>query len=178
MNSQTSHTVEGLVQPATQEDLPVIHWLFENAISYQKENGFIGWQTYDKEYLANDVDKGLLFKVTQAEKLVCIFCVCYTDALIWRAREKGDAVYLHRIVVHPGHRGEQLFAKVLAWAIDHARQLQRSFVRMDTWADNKKIIDYYMRYGFRFVEEYTTPDDPNLPAQHRDLKVALLEYGD
>lgn len=176
MNAKSTHTEKNVVLVATPDDLPLIYWLFEKAIAYQKENGFVGWQTYDKKYLKADVEKELVFKLTRGKELVCIFCVCYTDPLIWRKKEKGDAIYLHRVVVHPEYRGEHLFAKVFEWAIVHARQMQRRFVRMDTWADNQKIIRYYTGYGFRFVEEYKTPNDPNLPDQHRNLKVALLEF--
>ena len=176
MNAHLSFSEKKDVLPATLEDLPLIYWLFEKAIAYQKENGFVGWQTYDKNYLKADVEKGLLFKLIHEKELVCIFCICYSDPVIWRKKEQGDAIYLHRVVVHPEHRGEHLFAKVFEWAIDHARLLQRRFIRMDTWADNQKIIQYYSGYGFRFVEEYKTPNDPNLPDQHRNLKVALLEY--
>ena len=164
------------MQLATLEDLPKIYWLFEEAIAYQKGNGFVGWQTYDKEYLTGDVEKGLLYKICKAEEIVCIYCVCYTDHLIWRDKEKGDAVYVHRVVVHPAHRGERYFQQVMDWTAMHALQLQRRYVRIDTWANNDRIIDYYKGYGFEFIENYTTPDNPHLPDQHRNLNVALLQY--
>lgn len=47
---------------------------------------------------------------------------------------------------------------------------------MDTWGENQSILDYYMSYGFKFVENYTTPSTLNLPIQHRNLYLALLEY--
>lgn len=170
------HTNNIIVEPAVAGDLPLVYWLFEKAIAYQKESGFIGWQTYDKDYLKGDVEKKLLYKVGKGLDLVCIFCVCYTDALIWRQKEKGDAVYLHRVVVHPEHRGGRHFEKVLFWAAAHTRQQKRKYVRIDTWANNAKLIQYYAGYGFQFLEDYTTPDDPKLPDQHRNLKVALLQY--
>jgi hypothetical protein len=46
---------------------------------------------------------------------------------------------------------------------------------MDTWADNYKIIEYYKSFGFVFIENYKTPDTPELPIQNRNLNVALLE---
>ena len=46
---------------------------------------------------------------------------------------------------------------------------------MDTWAGNEKLINYYKSYGFRFIENYTTANTEDLPEQHRNLKVALLE---
>ena len=176
MNTGSTNEDNVLIQPAIAADLPGIYWLFEQAIAYQRQNNFIGWQTYDKDHLAADVDRELLFKITRESSIVCIFCVCYDDALIWRGMEKGDAVYLHRVVVHPNNRGERLFEKVLEWAIAHVKELGRKYVRMDTWADNRKIIDYYLRYGFRWVEDYRTGDSLELPAQHRNLAIALLQY--
>jgi predicted lactoylglutathione lyase len=46
---------------------------------------------------------------------------------------------------------------------------------MDTWADNKKIIDYYKSFGFEFIENYKTTNATELPIQNRNLNVALLE---
>jgi len=46
---------------------------------------------------------------------------------------------------------------------------------MDTWGDNPKIIEYYKKFGFRFIEFYTTGCQTELAVQNRNLKVALLE---
>jgi hypothetical protein len=43
-------------------------------------------------------------------------------------------------------------------------------------ANNPIIIDYYKSFGFRFIENYTTPDSPALPVHDRNLSLALLEY--
>lgn len=165
-----------VVQPATADDLNTIYWLFEQAIDYQKKNNFIGWKSYDKSFLQSDVENGLLFKVTDNGEIKCIFSVCYSDILIWREKEKSDAIYLHRIVVHPSSRGERLFGTVLSWAIEEAKKRQMKYIRMDTWAENERIISYYKDYGFRFIENYTTSATEDLPQQHRNLNVALLEF--
>ncbi len=156
-------------------DLPVIYSLFEDAMLFQKENNYIGWNSYDKEFIKSDVRNGLLFKLINGNNIVCIFSICYRDALIWREKEKGDAIYLHRIILNQKFKGEKVFQKVLAWTIQLAREKKLSFIRMDTWAENEKIIGYYKSYGFTFIENYTTPATVNLPVQHRNLKVALLE---
>ena len=156
-------------------DLQTIYRLFDEAILFQKNNNYIGWSNYDKQYIAADVERGLLFKMVAGTNVICIFSICYSDPLIWRDREKGDAVYLHRIVLNQQYKGEKVFEKVLAWTLELARQKKLGYIRMDTWAENAKIIGYYKSYGFRFVENYTTPDTDELPVQHRNLNVALLE---
>ena len=47
---------------------------------------------------------------------------------------------------------------------------------MDTWADNPTIIDYYKSFGFVFLNNFVTSDTLNLPVQHRNISLALLEY--
>lgn len=160
---------------ATVEDLPLIYQLFEQAILYQKSNEYIGWNSYDKDFIKADVNDNLLYKIVDGKNVLCIFSVCYTDKLIWREYEKGDAIYLHRIVLNREFQGTKIFRTVLKWAIEQVRLRKMKFVRMDTWAGNTKLINYYKSYGFRFVENYTTQNTPNLPIQHRNLNVALLE---
>jgi predicted GNAT family N-acyltransferase len=162
---------------ATSDDLNVICRLFEEAILFQKKNNYIGWNSYDKDYIKADIQNRLLFKIINEGEIICIFSICYTDLLIWREREKGDAVYLHRIVLNQKFKGEKVFQKILDWAIGFAKEKELKYIRMDTWAENEKIIGYYKSYGFKFVENYTTPNTENLPVQHRNLNVALLELG-
>jgi GNAT superfamily N-acetyltransferase len=161
---------------ATVTDLSLIYDLFEQAIQYQKSNGYIGWNSYDKDFIKADINENLLYKIVDGKNVLCIFSVCYTDKLIWREREKGDAIYLHRIVLNREFQGTKIFRGVLIWAIEQVRVKNLKFVRIDTWAGNSKLINYYKTYGFTFVESYTTPDTPDLPIQHRNLNVALLEF--
>ena len=164
-----------IIKNATPGDLEVIYNLFEAAIEFQKANNYIGWSGYDKEYIKSDIANGLLFKMTINDTITCIFSICYTDDLIWRQKETGDAIYLHRVVLNRQFAGNKLFGKILDWLIPFARNKQLDYIRIDTWADNEKIITYYKSYGFKFVENYTTPDTESLPTQHRNLHVALFE---
>jgi mannose-6-phosphate isomerase-like protein (cupin superfamily)/ribosomal protein S18 acetylase RimI-like enzyme len=160
---------------ATSEDLLLIYQLFEEAISFQRRNNYIGWSSYDKEFVKADIQSGLLYKIVRGAEVLCIFSICLSDELIWRDKENGDAVYLHRIVLNQKFKGEKLFKQVLDWAVRFARERKLEYIRMDTWADNHKIISYYQSYGFQFIENYTTSATEDLPIQHRNLKVALLE---
>ncbi len=161
---------------ASSDDLNIIYHLFDEAILFQKKNNYIGWSSYDENYIKADIKNGLLFKMLTNDTIACIFSICYTDILIWREKEKGNAIYLHRIVLNQKFKGEKIFQKILNWAIDLIISKNLRYIRMDTWADNEKIIGYYKSYGFKFIENYTTPNTENLPIQHRNLKVALLEF--
>ncbi len=159
---------------ATLTDLPEIYQLFHMAILFQQVNNYIGWKSFDRDFIKADVEKGLLYKIVDAEAIICIFSVCYSDALIWREKEKGDSIYLHRVIVNQAHKGERIFQKVIDWAIATGQQKKLTQIRIDTWSKNDKIIAYYKSFGFSFVENYTTADSAELPLQHRNLDVALM----
>jgi ribosomal protein S18 acetylase RimI-like enzyme len=165
-----------IITNAVASDLPQIYKLFEEAILFQKINNYTGWLSYDKEYIKEDVKNNLLFKIIHQGDVVCIFSVCYSDVLIWREMEKGDAIYLHRVVLNRSFKQVKIFGEVLKWAIKYTREKQLKYIRMDTWSQNEKIIRYYKSYGFSFIENCTTPDTKELPLQHRKLNVALLQF--
>jgi ribosomal protein S18 acetylase RimI-like enzyme len=166
-NIKIIHTIEA--------DLPDILWLFEQAMKLQGQNGYKVWKDIDKAGLENDIENKLQYKITKDNYILCIFSIQYKDPFIWRERDKDDAIYLHRIVVNPNFRGQKQFEKVLNWAKQFVRHNSLRFIRMDTWADNEKIIDYYKSFGFMFIENYKTSDSLELPIQNRNLSVALLE---
>lgn len=157
-------------------DLEQVFELFEHSVKYQEERGYPVWKNYDKRAITRDIEDKNQYKVVADSRTAIVFSVCYKDPVIWREYEKGDSVYLHRIVVNPEFKGKKLFGAVVDWAIEHCKQRGLKNIRMDTWAVNSNIINYYKGFGFNFVENYTTPDSSELPVHNRNLALALLEY--
>jgi GNAT superfamily N-acetyltransferase len=164
-----------IVNTAT-SDLNQIFDLFEHSIKYQEKNGYPAWKNYDRDAIIKDIEDKNQYKVIVDSKTAIVFSVCYTDKVIWRQREKGNSVYLHRIVVNPEFKGKKLFGVIIDWAGKHCLQKGLKNIRMDTWAANPNIIDYYKGFGFKYIEDYTTPDTAELPVHNRNLALTLLEY--
>lgn len=156
-------------------DFKTILWLFDEAINLQSKNSYKVWESVDVNALEKDVLNNLQYKIEQNENILCVFSVQNSDPFIWQDKDRNDAIYLHRIVTNPNFKGQRLFEKVLTWAIQFAKQNNREYLRMDTWADNHQLIAYYKSFGFRFIENYKTTDTEKLPIQNRNLNVALLE---
>ena len=157
-------------------DLPLVFEFFEHSISYQEKHGYPAWRHYDKNVVVKDVENKNQYKILVDSVIAMVFSIRYSDKLIWRELDEGDSIYLHRIVVNPALKGRKLFGVILDWAIDHVKQKGLRSIRMDTWADNPTIINYYKTFGFQFIENYTTPDSPELPVHNRNLPMTLLEY--
>ena len=77
-----------------------------------------------------------------------------------------SSIYLHRIVVNPNHKGKKQFEKITLWTKNHIKEKNIDYIRMDTWADNPTIIDYYKSFGFQSLNNFTTPNTLDLPVQH------------
>jgi ribosomal protein S18 acetylase RimI-like enzyme len=157
-------------------DLGQIFELFEHSINYQEKKGYPVWRNYDKNSIIKDIEDKNQFKVVVDSKTAIVFSVRYTDKVIWRDLDKGNSIYLHRIVVNPEFKGQKLFGTILDWVIEHSKQKGLSSIRMDTWAANPTIINYYRSFGFTIIENYTTPDSEELPVHNRNLALTLLEY--
>lgn len=163
------------ITQTTVAELETILQLFKQAMEQQGKNGYRVWDEIDTGALRKDIEQGLQFKITTGIDILCLFSIQRSDPLIWRDRDRNDAIYLHRIVVNPNFKGQKQFKSVLDWSTQYARDHNLKFIRMDTWASNQKLINYYESFGFKFIETYTTPDTTALPIQNRNLTVALLE---
>lgn len=160
----------------SKNDLDLIYDLFDQSAVYQEEHGYPSWRNYDRSVLVNDVENANQYKAVLEGRIAIVFSVRYTDRVIWRELDKGNSIYLHRIVVNPEFKGQRLFGAILEWAIDQCKQRGLTTIRMDTWAANPRIVEYYKGFGFRFVENFTTPNTVELPVHNRNLALTLLEY--
>src|SRR5689334_11839980 len=135
----------------TMQDWETVLQLFEQAMKLQGVNNYKVWDSIDINGLEKDIRNQLQYKIVQDDTIICIFSVQFNDPHIWRDRDRNDAIYLHRIVVNPLFKGQGQFQKVLTWAMGYARAKNLNYIRMDTWADNQKIIEYYKSFGFVFI---------------------------
>lgn len=157
-------------------DLPFINDLFDKSIKYQEAKGYPVWRDFDRGAIVRDIEAGNQYKAVNDQGIGIVFSVAYKDAVIWRELDKGESIYLHRIVVNPEFKGQKLFGLIVEWAIDHIDRMKLRTVRMDTWAANTNIIEYYKTFGFKVIETFTTADTAELPVHNRNLALTLLEY--
>jgi len=163
------------IENTIQSDLEFIYSLFDKAIDYQTRHHYPVWRGYDKDVLIREVQDKNQYKILIDGTIAIVFSVCYEDKIIWNELEHGDSLYLHRIVVNPACKGKRLFGEILNWAVAHAKAKGIHSIRMDTWAANTVIADYYKGFGFKFVGHVTAPDSPELGFQYRKLELTLLE---
>lgn len=158
------------------QDVDTIFSLFDSAIAYQQKNGYDLWPQFSREMIQNEIAEKRHWKIMDDDIIACIFSVLYSDPVIWGLeRDKEPAVYLHRITINPGYKGRNMMQLIKDWAIQHARELNKKYVRMDTWGNNISIRNYYIQCGFPHIGQQQLGQAEGLPSHYGGTLLSLFE---
>jgi ribosomal protein S18 acetylase RimI-like enzyme len=160
---------------STIEDIDAIFSLYDAAISFQKTKFDKYWQGFERSLIEKEIEENRQWKIVVDEKIACIFAITYEDELIWREKSKEPAIYIHRIVTNPAFRGQNYVKNIVDWAKGFCKNNSKQFIRMDTWGDNHKLIDYYQSCGFAFLGLITLTKSDNLPKHYEGACLSLFE---
>lgn len=156
--------------------VPEFRDFWEAALVYQKSARLPLWPPYPAGLVDNEIQAGLHFSAfLPDDSLTGFFSLALSDPLIWEEKEKGDAIYIHRMCVNPACKGHRLAASALAWAYGYAAGCGRRFIRMDTWADNEKLMEYYAACGFQLVGKRQLGVIPGLSPHYHNVNLAMFE---
>lgn len=163
------------IQNSTPDDLATIMSLYDSAIEHQKKVFTKHWQPFDRQLIEREIKEERQWKMVIDDQIVCIFAITNNDPIIWKEKDKNPSLYLHRIVTHPDHRGNFFVKDIIAWALNFGREHGKQFIRMDTFGDNQKLIDYYVACGFNFLGLTTLGAADDLPKHYRNASLSLFE---
>ncbi len=156
-------------------DVKRIFELYDQAIEFQKQVFDKHWLGFDRELVDREIAESRLWKIVEDGEIACIYSVAYEDPIIWGEYSGRSAMYIHRIVTNPEYRGRGYARMITEWAKHHAREKSLRFVRMDTWGDNQKLIDYYQDCGFSFVGLMSPEESETLPRHYVGISLSLFE---
>ncbi|GAA5512980.1 hypothetical protein Dcar01_01704 [Deinococcus carri] len=89
----------------------------------------------------------------QGGQAVGTFVLLDRDALFWPEDPPGEALYLHKLGIHPDAQGQGLAHRLLTEAARETREAGCAFLRLDTAASRPKLRALYESAGFRAVDE-------------------------
>ena len=164
------------IHPSTTSSENKFRDFWSAAISYQVSKQLPLWSPYPEQKIKDEIQTGLHFSVfTPDDVLAGYFSLALSDELIWNKEERGDAIYIHRMCVNPDRKGCNLTTSVLAWAYGYALGVGRKFIRMDTWGNNQRLVNYYVACGFRHIGNRQLGVAPELPPHYHNANLALFE---
>lgn len=164
------------IRPSTRSDIDTFRDFWNSALAYQRARRFPLWPPFPEKHMEEEIRAGLHFSSDFPDGVLAgYFSVALSDELIWSTEERGDAIYVHRMCVNPLRKGSNLAKSVLSWAYGYASSLGRQFVRMDTWADNQRLVGYYVDCGFHYIGDRQLGDVAGLPPHYSNTRLALFQ---
>ncbi|RYY50201.1 MAG: GNAT family N-acetyltransferase [Chitinophagaceae bacterium] len=160
---------------STPTDIDAIFSLYEDAVDYQKTKFNKHWLPFDRQMVMKEIEEGKQWKIMEGDSIACVFALAFGDPHIWGDKNADPSIYLHRIVTHSSFRGGGYVNQIISWAKLYGRQLQKKFIRMDTWGDNDELIEYYKRCGFTYLGSVTPEATDQLPSHYSSIYLALFE---
>ena len=140
------------VRPAALPDLcPVLR---ASALSFE-QRGLPMWtqDSMTPERLNAQYARGQGYMGWLEGQPVAAMILIESDPHFWPDDAGGEALYLHKLAVHPGWQGHGLGKQMVAAAILETRAAGRPWLRLDTAAECPKLRAIYEAQGFQLVRE-------------------------
>ena len=160
---------------STKADINTIFEFYDMAIAHQKKVFNKHWQGFSLELVTQEVAENRQCKILVDGEVACIFAVTFNDPQIWEEKDQQPSIYIHRIVTHPNFRGYGFVNRIIDWAKDYAKANAIEYIRMDTWADNEKLLTYYTGCGFAHVGSIQIAPNSGLPKHYEGISLNLFE---
>jgi GNAT superfamily N-acetyltransferase len=140
------------MKQATLVDLDTVSSILKEAADWLRTTGRPMWRDdeLDPDRIDKDVAAGSFYLAYYAGVPAGTIRFQLEDARFWPDLTRNDAAYVHRIAVKRQFGGKGVSTKMLAWAVNKAASLGRSYLRLDCEADRQPLRTIYERFGFRF----------------------------
>jgi GNAT superfamily N-acetyltransferase len=158
------------------KDADAILELYDAAMDLQMKKNMVVWPRFERSFIEKEIKEERQFKLMIGNEIACNWAITFEDKEIWEEKDKNDSIYIHRIATRPEYRGNRFIDVIVAWAKDYALSKRKSYVRLDTLGDNRKLIQHYTSAGFAFLGMFKLENTENLPAHyHKEPNCCLFE---
>src|SRR5688572_7387226 len=89
------------IDTCTIADVQEILSLYESARSLQTQKGMVVWPLFEKAFIEKEIIEHRQWKLVIDNIIACNWANTFEDKEIWEEKEKGDAIYIHRIATNP-----------------------------------------------------------------------------
>ena len=165
-----------IIKKSVKEDMEMFYKLWQQAIAYHIENDYPIFPVFPREQIWNEIEEGLHYSVySKKDKFIGFFSLALEDYIIWEELEKGDAVYIHRMCSNRKFKEYNLSKIVLDWAYQYVKERKRKYVRMDTWGENKSLVNHYIFSGFKFKKYRKLGKISELASHYEGILLIMFE---
>jgi GNAT superfamily N-acetyltransferase len=133
------------IELAKKEDIPqlvsLLHLLFSQEADFTPN---ADRQAAGLNQIIGSPQTGIILVARLGEKIAAMVSLLFSIS----TAEGGPVCWLEDMIVHPDHRGDGLGSRLLAAAIDYARQHHFLRITLLTDRDNSGAQRFYSRHGF------------------------------
>lgn len=174
MNMNTMRFIEAdygelHIRQAMECDIPCIECMYLERVIFNDEHQIhqwnldeVTWSAFSTLYQIQDYYVG-----EYRGNIVCGLFIVDVDALYWRDKPKGDALYLHKICVDPMYGGRGYADNMITFFKEKGKREGYDQVRLDVREHKTKLRTMYERNGFQLCQIKTC---------NPEFSTALYEY--
>ena len=145
--------VQCSIRQAQPSDATLVEALLVEASRWVDAMGEVMWDTGElaPERIAADIAAGQFYMAMADGEPAGAIRFQLEDTLFWPDLPPDHtSAFVHRLVVARRYKGQGISTALLQWAIDHARALGRSDLRLDCDKSRPKLMALYEGFGFQF----------------------------
>jgi len=144
---------------AQQSDLDAVLEILEEASRWLSSKGLESrWRPSPafRQSIKDNIERVEVYLVRGARGIIGTITLQWSDRKFW-GDLPPDAGYVHKLAIKRSSSGQRLGLRMLQWAETKARAEDKSYLRLDCLASNKRIREYYERAGFVHVRDTLEP---------------------
>jgi GNAT superfamily N-acetyltransferase len=141
------------IQRAQPSDAALIEAMLIEAAQWVDAMGEVMWDTGElaPERIAADIAAGQFYIALANSEAAGAIRFQLEDTLFWPdLPDDHTSAFVHRLVVRRRYKGQGVSTALLRWAVDHARALGRTHLRLDSDESRPKLRALYEDFGFQF----------------------------
>jgi GNAT superfamily N-acetyltransferase len=138
------------IRQAGEPDTQAIHAMLIEAAAWVDALGVVMWEDgeLEEDILAREVRAGQFYIADVRGEPAGAIRFQTEDLLFWPDIPQTSSAFVHRLVVRRAFKGTGVSTALLRWAVDHARALGKTWLRLDCDNDRPKLKALYERFGF------------------------------
>jgi GNAT superfamily N-acetyltransferase len=141
------------IQQAQPSDAVIVERMLIEAAQWVDAMGEVMWDTGElaPERIAAETAAGQFYLALADGEPAGAIRFQLEDTLFWPdLPDDHTSAFVHRLVVRRHYKGQGISKALLQWAVDHARAVGRSHLRLDCDKTRPKLMALYEGFGFQF----------------------------
>lgn len=143
-------------------ELPIVLDILREAAAWLWERGVHQWTPaeFTEEAFAPSVAQGTVALAWRGDVPVGTVTLNWADPDVW-GPDGGQAGYVHKLAARRAAAGQGVSHSLLDWAAQQCAQAGKPFLRLDCWAGNATLREFYTNAGFtlRDIKQEITPEE-------------------